>query len=210
MHRLIDTAKMTRLSPVAGMVVVRDVVPGNLYDNNDVLMIIAPLDHLIVSLNVYEADSAKVAVGQHLQIHFPYLNRTILGTVQFVAPEVSRQTHAITVKASIPNVAGDLKAEMLVKASVEIPPVPGQTVIPRSAVVVMNGHEYAFVRKPPVGSNEIEQFERRKIVIAEERSDHVVVASGTKAGEEVASRGSLILAQLYEEQETVATGMPVD
>jgi membrane fusion protein, heavy metal efflux system len=209
MHTVLDKAKMTRRSPVDGIVVLRDVVPGNLYDNNDVLLVIAPLDHLIVWLNVYEADSAKVAVGQHLEIHFPFLNRTILGTVQYVAAEVSKETHAIRVRASIPNVAGDLRAEMLVKASLEIPPVDGQTVIPRSAVVVMNGHEYAFVRKPPTGPEQQERFERRELEIAEERSDHVVIASGTKAGEEVASRGSLILAQCYEDQQTVATGMPV-
>ena len=98
---------------------------------------------------------------------------------------------------------------MLVKASLEIPPVSGQTVIPRSAVVVMNGHEYAFVRKPPTAPDQQERFERRELEIAEERADHVVVANGTKAGEEVASRGSLILAQRYEDQQTVATGMPV-
>ena len=74
----------------------------------------------------------------------------------------------------------------------------------------MNGHEYAFVRKSSTDSKSEERFERRKLVIAEERSDHVVVASGVKAGEEVASRGSLILAQLYEDQQIVATGMPSD
>ncbi len=174
------------------------------------LMVIAPLDHLIVWLNVYEADLAQVKMGQHMEIRFPYLNRTILGTVQYVATEVSKDTRTIRIKASIPNVNGELKSDMLVRASLDIPPVNGQTVIPRSAVVVMNGHEYAFVRKPAANSKDTELFERREIVIAEERSDHVVVASGAKAGEEVASRGSLILAQLYEDQQTVATGMPLE
>jgi len=209
MHNVVDKAKMTRLSPVDGIVVMRDVVPGNLYDNNDVLMIIAPLDHLIVWLNVYEADQAEVAMGQHMEIRFPYLNRTILGTVQYVATEVSKDTRTIRIRASIPNAGGELKADMLVRATLDIPPVRGQTVIPRSAVVVMNGHEYAFVRKRAGDSMADERFERREIVLAEERSDHVVVASGTKAGEEVAARGSLILAQLYEDQQTVASGMPL-
>lgn len=211
-HSFNDNAKMTRLSPVDGIVVLRDVVPGNLYDTNDVLMVIAPLDHLIVWLNVYEADQAQVKIGQHMEIRFPYLmNRTILGTVQYVATEVSKETRTIRIKASVPNANDELKADMLVRASLDIPPVDGQTVIPRSAVVVMNGHEYAFVRKPPTDSTTgHEQFERRKIVIAEERSDHVVLASGAQAGEEVASRGSLILAQLYEDQQTVATGMPLE
>jgi membrane fusion protein, heavy metal efflux system len=210
-HSFNDKAKMTRLSPVDGIIVLRDVVPGNLYDTNDVLMVIAPLDHLIVWLNVYEADLAQVKMGQHMEIRFPYLqNRTILGTVQYVATEVSKDTRTIRIKASVPNVNDELKADMLVRASLDIPPVNGQTVIPRSAVVVMNGHEYAFVRKPSTDSKDTELFERREIVIAEERSDHVVLASGAKAGEEVASRGSLILAQLYEDQQTVATGMPLE
>ncbi|MFI5457315.1 MAG: efflux RND transporter periplasmic adaptor subunit [Isosphaerales bacterium] len=207
--RFIDKAKMTSRSPVDGIVVVRDVVPGNFYDSNDVLMVIAPLDHLIVWLNVYEADLAQVKMGQHMEIQFPFLNRTILGTVQYVAAEVSKDTRTIKIRASVPNVNGELKADMLVRASLDIPPVNGQTVIPRSAVVVMNGHEYAFFRKPPSNSRNGEQFERREVVIAEERSDHVVVASGARAGEEVVSSASLILAQLYEDQQMVATGMPL-
>ena len=103
LHNVIDKAKMTRLSPVDGFVVLRDVVPGNRYDTTDVLMVIAPLEHLIVWLNVYEADQAEVAMGQHMEIRFPYLNRTILGTVQYVATEVSKDTRTIRIRASIPN-----------------------------------------------------------------------------------------------------------
>ncbi len=209
LHSVIDKAKMTLLSPIDGFVVLRDVVPGNRYETTDVLMVIAPLEHLIVWLNVYEADQAEVAMGQHMEIRFPYLNRTILGTVQYVATEVSRDTRTIRIRASIPNVKGELKSDMLVRASLDIPPVEGQTVIPRSAVVVMNGHEYAFVRKPSTNSRDDERFERRELVIAEERFDHVVIARGVNAGEEVVSYGSLIVAQLFEDQQTVATGMPL-
>ena len=208
-RQVVDKAKMTRLSPVNGIVVVRDVVPGNFYDTNDVLMVIAPLDHLFVWVNVYEADQVKVAMGQHMEIRFPYLEDTILGTVQYVATEVSKDTHAIKIRASIPNPDGKLKADMLVRASLDIPRVTGQTVIPRLAVVVMNGHEYAFVRKPGIKPHEPVQFERRKLVLAQERFDHIVVASGLTAGEEVASYGSLVLAQLFEDQQMVATGMPL-
>jgi hypothetical protein len=46
-------------------------------------------------------------------------------------------------------------------------------------------------------------------VIAEERDDHVVVKDGLKEKEVVASNGSLILSQLFEEQQMVATGVPL-
>jgi cobalt-zinc-cadmium efflux system membrane fusion protein len=98
---------------------------------------------------------------------------------------------------------------MLVRATLKIPPEPGQTVIPRLAMVVMNGNEYSFVQKDPTNNNETLQFERRQLVVAEERDDHVVVKTGLKPGEHVASNGSLVLAQLYEDQQMVATGMPL-
>jgi cobalt-zinc-cadmium efflux system membrane fusion protein len=171
-------------------------------------MVISPVEHLFVWMNVYEGDQAKVAVGQRVEIRFPYLDKTIFDKVQYVAAEVSKETRAIRIRATVPNTDGRLKADMLVRASVEIPPVPGWTVIPRLAMVVMNGNEYAFVRESGSDSKGPERFERRKMVVAEERDDHVVVKEGLKAGEEVASNGSLILSQLFEEQQMVATGLP--
>jgi cobalt-zinc-cadmium efflux system membrane fusion protein len=215
LHAISDKARMTRLSPVEGIVIQRDAVPGNLYDNNDVLMVIAPLDHLFVWVNVYEADQARVAMKQKMEIRFPYLDKTESGTVEYVANEVSKDTRAIKIRASIKNIDGKLKADMLVRATLEIPPEPGQTMIPRLAMVVMNGNEYAFVEKQTQGAQEAKkagdvlQFERRQLVVAEERDDHVVVKTGLKPGERVAANGSLVLAQLYEDQQMIATGMPL-
>jgi membrane fusion protein, heavy metal efflux system len=209
MGDVVDKARMTRLSPVDGIVINRDVVPGNLYDNNDVLLVIAPLDHLFVWVNVYEADQVKVKIGQEMEIRFPYLNETVLGKVQYVAPEVSKDTRAIQIRATVPNVDGKLKSNILVRARLEVPAVNDWTVIPRLSMVVMNGVEYAFVQSEDAGQKGVEKFERRKLEIAEERDDHVVVSRGLRSGERVASNGSLILAQLYEDQQMVATGLPL-
>jgi cobalt-zinc-cadmium efflux system membrane fusion protein len=209
MGDVVDKARMTRVSPVDGIVINRDVVPGNLYDNNDVLMVIAPLDHLFVWVNVYEADQVKVKIGQEMEIRFPYLDEAVLGKVQYVAPEVSKDTRAIQIRATVPNIDGKLKSNLLVRAGLDIPPVPGWTVVPRLAMVVMNGKEYAFVQDENASSEAVKKFERRKLEIAEERDDHVVVAKGLRPGERVASNGSLILAQLFEDQQMVATGLPL-
>jgi cobalt-zinc-cadmium efflux system membrane fusion protein len=209
MGDVVDKARMTRVSPVDGIVIARDAVPGNLYDTSDVLMVIAPLDHLFVWVNVYEADQVKVKIGQDLEIRFPYLNEAISGKVQYVAPEVSKDTRAIRIRATVPNIDGRLKSDMLVRAGLEVPPVSGWTTIPRLAMVVMNGHEYAFVRDDRASSKGVEKFERRLLEIAQEREDHVVVASGLRPGDHVASKGSLILAQLFEDQQMVATGLPL-
>lgn len=210
-----DKAKMTLVSPADGIVIEREVVPQNYYETSSVLMVIAPLDHLWVNVNVYELDQDKVKVGQTMEIQFPFLQEKVRGTVQFVASEVSKDTHAVKVRASIPNPDGRLKSEMIVRAMLDIPPSPGQTTIPRQAMVSSSGNEFVFVRKAAgqgVGAGEkgeksIDRFEKRRIVVAQERHDHVVVARGLAPGEEVVSKGSLIVAQLFEDAQTVASGM---
>lgn len=211
-----DKAKMTLRSPVEGIVIEREVVPQNFYDTSSVLMVIAPLDHLWVLVNVYELDQDKVKVGQTMEIEFPFLQETVRGTVQFVANEVSKDTHAVNVRASIPNPKARLKADMLVKAKLDIPPEPGQTVIPRQAMVTSNGIEYVFVRKttPEDGKNPGTKspikFDRRRIFVAQENHENVVVARGLHPHEEVATSGSLILSELYEDATTVSSGVPTE
>jgi cobalt-zinc-cadmium efflux system membrane fusion protein len=203
-----EKAKMTLRAKTDGIVIAREVVSGNYYDTSDVLMIIAPLDHLWVLVNVYELDQDKVAKDQTMEIQFPFLERKIQGKVQYVANEVSKDTRAVKVRATIPNPGGQLKADMLVKAFLDIPPLPGQTVIPRLAMVAINGENYVFVHKGETSRVAPDKFERRKILVAQENTDNVVVAGGLKAGEAVVTNGSLILAQLFEDQRTVDTGQP--
>ena len=116
---------------------------------------------------------------------------------------------AVQIRASIPNLGGKLKSDMLVKVVLQVPPVKGQTVIPRVALVVINGIEYVFVKDDGSSTRGRDQFHRRKVSVAQENSDFVVIASGLEAGETVATGGSLILAQLFEDAQMVATGVPV-
>jgi cobalt-zinc-cadmium efflux system membrane fusion protein len=203
-----EKAKMTLRAKTDGIVIDRQVVPGNYYETGSELMVIAPLDHLWVLANVFELDQDKVQVGQTMEIQFPFLERTVIGTVQYVANEVSKDTRAVQVRATIPNPGGRLKSDMLLKAILDIPPQKGQTVIPRLAMVAINGESFVFVHQAQATPRGPDKFERRKIIVAQERIDHVVVKTGLKPGEEVVTNGSLILAQLYEDQRTVDTGLP--
>ena len=204
-----DKAKMILLSPADGIVIEREVVPGNFYETSSVLMVIAPLDHLWVWVNVYELDQDKVGVGQTMEIQFPYLDQRIQGRVQYVANEVAKDTRAIKIRAQIPNPDSRLKSDMLVKAILDIPPIPGQTIIPRMAMVSINGLDYVFVTRSKTSGEKGEyQFERRQILVAQEHSDRVVVQSGLKPGEVVATNASLILSQIFEDTRMVETGLP--
>lgn len=191
-------ARMTLESPADGVVVSREVVEGNLYDHEDTLLVVAPLDHLWVWANVYEGDLDKVKVGQTWEVRFPYTNEQIDGHVDYVSNRVDPGTHAVRIRATIANPEGKFKADMLVRAILQIPPSPDRTVIPRAAMTTLNGSESVFIEVPDQPGT----FERRTVRVAQERRDHVIVSEGLKSGERVVGVGSLLLAQMYDDRAT--------
>jgi cobalt-zinc-cadmium efflux system membrane fusion protein len=204
-----DDSKMTIYSKIDGVVVDRQVVSGNFYDSNDVLLTISPLDDLWVYGNVFESDQDKVHIGQKWEIILP--NSTadkFEGTVKSIANGVDVDTRTLRIRGSIPNPGKNLKARMLVRAILHVKPLPTDTTIPRNALSVTNGEFYAFVQKGPSGEDAT-LFERRKLEIEQENTDNVIVKKGLKVGDRVVSNGSLMLAQMYEDQSLVDTGMPV-
>jgi cobalt-zinc-cadmium efflux system membrane fusion protein len=93
---------------------------------------------------------------------------------------------------------------MLVRGMLEIPPAPGWTVVPRTALVVDDYLFYVFVKL----AGQDDKFERRQVRIAQEKDDHAVIEEGLREGDEVVSVGGLLLAQLYEDMKTTQAGAP--
>ena len=171
-----EKARMTIRSPTDGIVISWDAVPGNLYDENDILLVIAPLDRLWVWGNVYERDLDKVRLGQPWRIRFPFLDREIRGKVDYIANRIDPGTRTVKIRTTIPNPGSELKSDMLVRGALEIPPVAGWTSVPRIAMVVAEGANHVFVRRP----DEPERFERRAIRVVQERNDRVIVGDGLR------------------------------
>ncbi len=198
----VQKAKMILRSRADGVVVLRSVVPGNYYTSADLLMTIAPLDHLWVRGSVSELDAEKVKVGQKLKVIFPFSDRTIDSEVNYIDKAIDADSRSAKFRTTIRNPDGQLKAGMFVRMTVDIPPVAGRTVIPRVAMVSVDRFDYVFVKK----AGKSGQFERRKVFVAKESNDVVIVEApsteqpGLKAGEEVATIGSLILEQMFEDR----------
>jgi cobalt-zinc-cadmium efflux system membrane fusion protein len=197
----VQKAKMILRSRADGVVVLRPVVKDNYYTSADILMTIAPLDHLWVRGNVSELDAEKVEVGQDLKVIFPFSDRTIAAKVDYIDKAIDAESRSAKFRASIRNPGSRLKAGMFVRVWAEIAPKPGRTVIPRGAMVSVDRSDYVFVKKPGT----TDQFERRSIFVAIEKNDIVIVAEpspdhrGLAAGEQVVTTGSLILEQMYED-----------
>lgn len=201
-----EKAKMTLHAPSGGVVIRKEVVQGNRYDDTDVLLVIAPLDHFWVWGNVYPSDAGEVSIGQRWVVHCPTRDKDTPCLVESMTSDVAEDTKTVRIRTRINNDAGRLKANMLVSGYLEIPPSQGRTVVPRLALVSVDGADYAFVEKADSGGSL--RFERRRVRVAQESSDMVVLHEGLAPGERVATRGSLLLAQMYEDAATVEPGTP--
>jgi cobalt-zinc-cadmium efflux system membrane fusion protein len=197
-----EKAKMILRSRADGVVVLRNVVRGNYYTSADLLMTIAPLDHLWVRGSVSELDAELVKVGQKLKILFPFSDRTVDAKVEYIDKAIDSDSRSAKFRTSIQNPEGQIKALTFVKVLLEIPPKKGHTLIPRASMVSVDRSDYVFVKKP----GKANQFERRRIFVAKESNDVVIVAEpsvdhlGLTPGEEVVTTGSLLLEQMYEDR----------
>jgi len=205
-------ARFTIRSPAPGIVIKRDVVPGNLYEPSSSLMVIAPLDHLWVRGNVNEIDVAKVELNQGLEVVFPYTDMHISGKVEYIDKAIDPDTRAAKFRTSIPNAGAQLKSGMFVRVFLDIPPTRGRTVIPRIAMVSVDRDNYVFVRNK---EHETWTVERRAIRPWQEGDDEVIVDEPTKdhrglvPGDEVVTTGSLILEQVFEDKSMSENGAPL-
>ena len=197
-----EKARMILRAPADGVVVTRLAVPGNLYDHDDTLMEIAELDHLWIWGNVFESDLELVELGQEWEVEFPYLKRKLMGEVAYITDHVDAVTHAVRIRTSVPNPDRRLKADMLVRGHLQIPPEEGRVVVPRDALIVADGAAYVFVRH----DDDPGAFERRTVGVVYEKDDLAVLDRGVEPGEQVVSVGALILAQTYEDLWTVHAG----
>jgi len=197
-----EKAKMTLRAPSDGTIVGRDVAVGNMYDPKDTLLVIASIEELWVWGHVYERDLPNVRQGLPWEVQFPFTHESVAGTVEYVSNQVDPQTHAVRIRGSIPNRDGGFKSDQLVRVIVKCPPKPGNTVIPRRAVVTSAGDCFVFVQRPGAADT----FDRRSVSVEHEFSDHVIVTKGLDPGEHVVTTGSLIMTQLYEDRRAVETG----
>jgi RNA polymerase sigma factor (sigma-70 family) len=114
----VQKAKMILRARADGVVIKRDLVPGNYYDSRDALLTIASLDHLWVTLRAAEQHISKVSLGQDLTLFFPFSDQRVKAKVIFIDPRVAPD-HTMSLRTTIPNADHRFKPGMFVRAELE-------------------------------------------------------------------------------------------
>lgn len=189
-------------SPLSGVVVDRNLSPGqeiradmmlaNASQFFTPLFVVSDPQRLWVQLDIPENELHELKPGLPFVIRSQaWPEETFTGSVQVVSSALDPTTRTVTVRGSIDNPDGRLKAEMLVTVRFPSTGAP-KLQVPARAVFLKGNRHCLFVREQPG------VFRRREVTVGETADDTVEIMEGLNPGDVVVVDGALLLEELLE------------
>ena len=175
-------------APASGLVLERKVSAGTVVQPGQETYRMTDPSSLWMIANVAEGDLAQLRRGQTVRVLVrAHPGRAFSGSILRLGEALDPTTRTLQVRVVVPNPGGLLKPEMYATAEIERPASRKALYVPESAIQDMNGSRIVFVR------TSAERFEVRPVDIVRTMNGRVEVASGVKAGDQVAAKGSFVL-----------------
>ena len=187
------TSRFEMKSPLTGIVVERNVTPGQSIggDSGQILFTVADLDLLQVVADVYERDLAYLALvkeGQQAKVNVEaYLDVSFPATVTTIGDVVDPTSRTIKLHAVVKNKDHRLKPEMFARLHIDVGESTLLLTIPREAVLEEDGKEYVYVVEGA------DHYVKRAIKASTISSDQVRILEGLAAGQRIVTKGAVLI-----------------
>jgi membrane fusion protein, heavy metal efflux system len=179
----------TLSAPIAGTVVERDIVLGQIVGPADDLFTVADLTNLWIVLDIYDRDLSRVRGGLEVEIRTAaFATETFHGTLTYVGQVVDPTTRTVKARVEISNAARTLRPGMFATAVIHGLESNGALAVPDEAIQTIDGRSVVFV---PAGPG---RFETRDVTVGSVSGDgFVTILDGLTTAEQVVARGSFYL-----------------
>ena len=184
------TSRFEMKSPLTGIVVERNVTPGQSIggESGQVLFTVADLDMLQVIADVYERDLALVKEGQFAKVTVEaYQDVNFPATVTTIGDVVDPTSRTIKLHALVVNKDHRLKPEMFARLHIEVGESAQLLTIPREAVLEEDGKQFVYVVE---GTN---QYVKREVTVSTISPDQVHVLRGLTSGQRIVIKGAVLI-----------------
>lgn len=172
-------------SPIAGRVIGREAVRGELLAAEKEVFSVADLSSVWVELPVYAADLPAVKEGQPVSL-IGQGGRSAEGKVVAAGATLDPQTGAARVVAALDNADGEWRPGDFGSGSIQAGGEVADIAVPASALQVLNGDNVVFVRNA-------EGFEPRVVEVGRRNSRFAEIIFGLFPGEQVATGNTFLL-----------------
>lgn len=183
-------------SPLAGTVVERNAMPGQVIDPSTNLFTVANLERVWITVDVYEGDIARVRKGAVAMVRPRSLpGETFRGRVTYAGGVIDTASRTLKVRVEVDNPGLRLRPGMFAQVEIEASqsgaaPAPNAPiVIPELAVQDLNGQPVVFVPNGGRGR----YVARRVTVGTRTGSGFVTITNGLRIGDTVVTTGSFQL-----------------
>lgn len=174
------------ISPFDGVVINKHITMGEAIRDDSEVFTIADLSSVWVNLTVYQKDLDKIRSGLKAFIIDNKTNAEAQGTIDWVSPVLDESTRTATARIILSNSEGRWRPGMFVNARVVIDEIEASLVVPRTAILSIDGQNIVFVQKQ-------EGFEPQQVEIGRSNQTHVEIISGLEAGLRIVATNALSL-----------------
>ena len=176
-------------APIAGTVIERSVVMGQLADPAKTVFRVGDLSTLWLHAHVFERDAVRVQTGRVATATFAALpGKSTEATIQWIGREVDAASRTIDIRLDVANPDGVLRPGMSATVALPLGDAAGAVLtVPASAVQRVGARWAVFV---PHGPGE---FAVRPIGRGRDLAGEVEVLSGLAAGDDVIVDGAFLL-----------------
>jgi cobalt-zinc-cadmium efflux system membrane fusion protein len=173
-------------SPIAGIIVDRDVNAGETVTDGAVLYTIADLSDVWVDLNVPKRDQARVKVGQSAVIHADDSGTDATGTVSWISPISSAEAQTLVARVVLPNADQRWRPGLFVKAKITLAQEAVPVAVKESAIQTLFDFTVVF-------SQHDELYQARPLELGRRGGGFVEVLKGLNPGERYVTENSFLI-----------------
>jgi cobalt-zinc-cadmium efflux system membrane fusion protein len=184
------TSRFEMKSPLTGIVVERNVTPGQSIggESGQVLFTVADLDLLQVVADVYERDLASVKEGQFAMVSVEaYPDVSFPATVASIGDVVDPTSRTIKLRAWVNNKDHRLKPEMFARLHIQVGESTPLLTIPREAVLEVDGKQFVYIVEGA------DQYIKREVKVSTISPDQVRVLDGLTSGQRIVTKGAVLI-----------------
>ncbi|ANB53463.1 efflux RND transporter periplasmic adaptor subunit [Aeromonas veronii] len=187
-------------APFSGVVGLRNVFLGQYLQPGTDIVRLEDTSVMRLRFTVPQTDISKIKLGQTIKINVDAYPQTQFdGHITAIEPAVNFQSGLIQVQADIPNNDGQLRSGMFARASIILPTVKDQIVIPQTAISFTLYGQNVYVLKEGEETdkegNKVKVLRAKQVVVkaGERRGNDVHVLSGIQAGDRIVLSGQVRL-----------------
>lgn len=183
-------------SPLDGVVVTRNIVPGEVTDANATIFGVADVQQMWLMLDVRQDDAKYLSLGQTVLFR-PSESKDepeIKGSLAWISTEADDQTRTVKVRVNLPNRQGRLRANTFGTGRIVLREEPRAITVPSEAVHWDGDCNVVFVRdKNFLKEGAPKFFHIRKVRVGVKDGGATEIIAGLLPGEVIASKNSVVL-----------------